>query len=330
MSVIRRIGATMFGCAVALLIAGPVAAQEAASLKAAFFTGNPESPFLEAFKSFVDRVNEEGEGTIQITDVLGPDAVPSGQQGNALQSGLVDIIGVPPSYLESLQPGLGGLSAARISTSEMREKGVFETVNELLVESANARMIGLFAGDIPFYIFTNKEVRSLDDFEGLRLRTTNTVKAFFEALGAQPMQIGRGEIYTALERGVADGYSNINSELWSSSWIEVVNYRVGPGFYAPNIGIFINQDTWEGLSEAQQEILHEAAVLSEGEPTQAMVTAEKDAIDRAVADGRIEVIEFSEEEGEKFLDMAYSSQWEVISAQAPEFAEKLRDVLAGE
>lgn len=329
MSMMKRVGALAGTCLLALGVSVGASAEEA-QLRAAFFTSGSDSPFLNVFNAFVDHVNENGEGIIQITDVVGPESIPQNQQSRALADGLVDIYGAPPSYLENLLPGLGGLSAARIGTAEMREAGVFDDVNEMLADTANARMIGLFAGDIPFYLFTNREVRDLNGFSGLRLRATNTVRAFFDSLGAQPMQIGRGEIYTALERGVANGYSNIHSELYSASWIEVVDYRVGPGFYAPNIGIFINKASYDALSDEAKAILEEAGRYSEGEPSLEMQAEEDEALERAVSEGGLEVIEFSEDDTERFLDLAYDSQWDEIEAQAPAFAERLRGKLLGE
>jgi TRAP-type C4-dicarboxylate transport system substrate-binding protein len=309
--------------------AGMVAA-EPVSLKAAIYTGNTSSPFRTTFDAFVNFLNEHGEGEIQITDVLGPEAIPENQQARALADGLVDFVAAPPSYFENLVPGLGGLSAPRITTQEMRANGTFDAVNEFLEAGANARMVGLYAGDVPFYIFTNKPVRSLEEFKGLRLRTTNTVQAFFNAIGAQPLQVKRGEIYTALERGVADGYSNINAELFDSSWIEVAKYRIGPGFYTPNIAIFMNLDSYNKLTERQKTLLHAAGLYVEGGPTWAMQQAEEAALKRAVDEHGFEAITFSPEDTEAFLKAAYDSTWAEIDARAPDFAARMRPLLLGE
>lgn len=306
----------------------PVAAQDV-NLRAMIYTDNASSPFRVAFDAFVQRVNERGKGQVRIGSVVGPEAVPANQQPRALKDGLVDIVAAPPSYFENLVQGLGGLSAARVTTQQMRENGTFQAVNELMKGPANARMIGLYAGDIPFYIFSNREVRDLQGFKNLRLRTTNTVKAFFEKLGAQPLQVGRGEIYTALERGVVNGYSNINSELFTSGWIEVVKYRIGPGFYSPNIAIFINAKRYDGLNAEQKAVLDEAGIYVEGPPTQAMVKEEEQAIERAVKEKNFTVIDLSPADREKFLDLAYESTWAEITQRAPAFADKLKPLLTG-
>jgi len=307
---------------------GSAAAQQV-TLKAAIYTDNASSPFRTVFDDFVKKVNEAGGGSIRIGSTVGPEAVPANQQPRALKDGLVDIVAAPPSYFENLVQGLGGLSAARVTTQQMRENGTFDAVNELLEGPANARMIGLYAGDIPFYIFSNKEVTSLDGFKGLRLRTTNTVKTFFESLGAQPMQVGRGEIYTALERGVVNGYSNINSELFTSGWIEVTKYRVGPGFYSPNIAIFMNARKYNSLNDQQKAALNQAGVYVEGAPSKTMADEEEAAIQKAVKEKGYKVIDLPEADTKKFLDLAYESTWKEIGERAPAFAAKMKPLLVG-
>lgn len=314
----------------AVLVGGAPASSDTVELRGAVYTGNPNSPFRIPFHQFADFINERGGGSVQVVDILGPEAIPEGQLARALADGLVDFVAAPPSYFENLVPGLGGLSAPRVTTQEMRANGTFDVVNEFLAPGANAVMVGLYAGDVPFHIFTNTPVRSLDEFEGVRLRATNTVMAFFTELGAQPMQISRGEIYTALERGVANGYSNINSELFASSWIEVADYRIGPGFYTPNIAIFMNLDAYGALDDRQRAVINAAGLFVEGGPTWAMQQAEEEATARAVADYGFEVITFSPEETERFLDMAYSATWDQIAERAPEFAERVRPLVVGD
>jgi len=61
-----------------------------------------------------------------------------------------------------------------------------------------------------------------------------------------------------------------------------------------------------------------------------MKAAEDAAIDKAVKENGFEVIELSDAETKKFLDMAYNSTWAEIEARAPEFSAKLKPILLGE
>ncbi len=45
------------------------------------------------------------------------------------------------------------------------------------------------------------------------------------------MQTAPGEVYTALERGVVDGYGWPITGIFDLGWHEKTKYRVDPGFY---------------------------------------------------------------------------------------------------
>lgn len=324
----RLVGATVAVISLGFAAASTASA-EPVSLKAAIYTGNPTSEFRKPLDAYAEFLNKQGSGQIELASIVGPEAIPANQQARALADGLIDLVAAPPSYFENLVPGVAGISAPRVTTQEMRANGAFDEINRLLAPS-NIRMVGLYAGDVPFHIFTNEPIRSLDEFQGVRLRATNTVKEFFNALGAQSLQISRGEVYTAMERGVANGYANINSELYGSSWIEVAKYRVGPGFYTPNIAIFMNLEKYKSLSDKQRAVLEAAGLYVEGGPSWAMQVGEEAALAKAIEEDGFEVIEFSEEDSKKFLDMAYESTWTQIEARAPEFAAAVRPLLVGE
>ncbi len=200
---------------------GPPASAAEVKLKAGFYSTSQKSRFRLIFNEFAAKVNADGKGEASITQIVDTAAVPRSQMAKALKDGVLDLIVVPPSVLDKLVPGMGALSASRIPTAEMRKNGTFDLVNGELAAKANARLISLYSGDVHFYIFTNKPIRSMADFKGKRLRATNTNREAFKALGVQPLQVGHGEIYTAMQRGVIDGYANINNGLWASSWVEV-------------------------------------------------------------------------------------------------------------
>src|SRR5687768_12277985 len=53
------------------------------------------------FARFVEKLNADGKGVLQIR-LLGPEAVPGAEQGNAIKSGVLDIAALPPSYYKGL------------------------------------------------------------------------------------------------------------------------------------------------------------------------------------------------------------------------------------
>ncbi len=79
------------------------------------------------------------------------------------------------------------------------------------------------------------------DLTGLKLRITPVYRDFFQALGATVVQTAPGEVYTALERGVVDGYGWPITGMFDLGWNEKTKYRVDPGFYTAEVSVLVNK-----------------------------------------------------------------------------------------
>lgn len=98
-------------------------------------------------------------------------------------------------------------------------------------------------GALPFasvYLFSREPLRTLDDWRGLRLRSQGIEgSALLEELGASPVAMPFGDVYTSIERGVIDGFlTSQNAALSINPW-EVVDYMntwpLGLGYVYPTI-----------------------------------------------------------------------------------------------
>src|SRR2546430_10274771 len=85
-----------------------------------------------------------------------------------------------------------------------------------------------------------------------------------EAFGGTPITTAPGEVYTALERGVADGYGWPITGIFDLGWDKVTKFRMEPPFYSVEVNVLVNLDTWKGLSEPQRKLLNDAALWLEG------------------------------------------------------------------
>ena len=82
----------------------------------------------------------------------------------------------------------------------------------------------------PFHLYLTKPITK-PDLTGFKIRITPVYRDFFTALGATVVQTAPGEVYTALERGVVDGYGWPIGGIFDFGWHEKTKYRVDPGFY---------------------------------------------------------------------------------------------------
>ena len=83
--------------------------------------------------------------------------------------------------------------------------------------------------------------------------------AIFEKLGFQVTAVTPPECYDALQRGLIDGTQMGFTPMVSMQWYQVAPYWALDGTYTAGNFISANLTWWNGLSEAQQEIIRRAA-----------------------------------------------------------------------
>ncbi len=108
---------------------------------------------------------------------------------------------------------------------------------------------------------SSKELTSLEDFKGLKLRMPNNpihIK-LAESLGASAVIMDMGEVFTSLEQGVVDGQDNPLSTVKNEGWYEVQDYIYNTNHIISSLELFTGTEFWESLSEEDQEAFTEAA-----------------------------------------------------------------------
>ena len=105
----------------------------------------------------------------------------------------------------------------------------------------------------------DKEVKSLADIKGLKLRGTGTSGLVQAALGASPVGKSMRECYQMLQKGVVDGSSHPveSNKGWKLG--EVVHYMTQnfSTAYTTTFAVFMNKDKWAALTPEQQKIIKE-------------------------------------------------------------------------
>jgi len=88
---------------------------------------------------------------------------------------------------------------------------------------------------------------------------------FFQALNASVITTPPGEVYTALERGVVDGYGWPIGGIFDLNWHEKTKFRVDPGFYDAEVSLIMNLPAYKRLSDAQRAYLNKQVLALEAE-----------------------------------------------------------------
>ena len=247
--------------------------------------------------------------------------------GNAVKSGLLDIAGVPPAYMANLVKLATGFTPTAKPVQEMRKNGAWDIFQDLFHKNANMHLLSAYGGTIKFHIYSNKEIKSIADFKGMKLRTSNTYKAFFDALGARTLQMPRREIFTAMERGAVDAFANLDSEVLALGWHEVSKFKIDPGFYHPIIIVGINLDKWKKMSSAQQAVLSKAGLYLENELSADLGRKDRAIGKQLVTEKGMKLLSLPPGDAAKFIDLAYKAQWDVVEKRDPVIGKKLRALI---
>ncbi len=284
---------------------------------------NQDTNFSRQFEAFIDKVNAQGKGVVRIDYVGGGGKVMSPfEVGNALRGGVIDIGNLPGAFYTNLMPEADALKMTSQNVTEMRAGDGYALFEKLHNQKVNAHLLGRHKSKVPFHLYLNKPIDKMD-LGGLKIRVTPIYRAFFDSMGASLVRTAPGEVFTALERGVVDGYGWPVQGIFDLGWHEVTKYRVDPGFYSAAVEILVNLDSWNRLDDTQRAVLAKAAaeVEAEGDAADAELNAAE--IARQAKQG-IETIAFGGADGARYLAEARRTAWDAIVAASAENGTELR------
>ena len=285
-----------------------------------------KTTYSRPFEKFIEQVNAEGKGIIQINYIGGPKAMPPFEVGNALKAGVVDVANTTGAFTTNVMPESDAWKLTERPMSELRKNGGYDYMAKLYAEKMNAIFLARLVDNNQFHLYLNKPI-STPDLTGLKIRITPVYRDFFQALGATVVQTPPGEVYTSLERGVVDGYGWPITGIFDLGWHEKTKYRVDPGFYTVEVSILVNKTTWDKLSDAQKAVLRKAAERGEAEAA-AESGAENAKDTKRQADAGIQTIKFDGAVAEAYRAKAYQAGWEGVIKQSPEHGPKIKEFFA--
>jgi len=281
---------------------------------------------------FADAVAREFDGEIRIDFLGGPEVIGPFQQPEAVRSGQIDMALTSPSYYSNLSP-LSHVNVFSNRSYDVLQANGFYTAHEELHRDIGFAYLGEITFDVPFYMFTNFPVTSLHDFAGKKIRVFPTVSPFVEALGAAPVLMGQHEIYSAMERGVVDGFiMNAAGFVDTQSWHEVTEYMIKPGFYRGGLILVANPASWSRLSvELQQKIKEYKAQVWNPDPEGGLWFLDYNTQQTTlIEESGVEIVELPSGIARDYLELAYESAWAGILENEPEKGARFKELLFDE
>src|SRR3954463_5904494 len=210
------------------------------------------------------QVEKATDGRVKFQGLPKAPAAPPGTF-DAVRDDLVDLSYVTASYtparhllpLMAELPGMAdtaevnAVAFSRIHWKHFQKYGEYKGVKLLAVWTHG-----------PGQMFTKKHIKSLADFQNLKIRTGGGIsEKVITALGGSPFFKPAPESYELLNSGVADGVFFPFESIVSFKLDKVIGQAtVFPGgLYSSAFGFFMNEDKWNKLSKEDQAVIEKHA-----------------------------------------------------------------------
>ena len=251
-----------------LMLAATAMAQEHKWKMATSWSGGPLMEI--GAKAFAERINLLSDGRIQV------EVFPAGTLGKALavsetvKNGVAEAGHTWMGYdwgKDKATVVFGGFAGSMDSERMLHwlyEDGGADMWREFRDEKFGVVSMPLFIRTAEAFLHSRKPVRNMSDLQGLKLRTAGAWLEISKSMGAAPVTMAGGEVYTALERGAIDAtewgtlYENI-----SPGFYKIAKYVIIPGVHQPvaPFELIINKDAWAKLSDHDKQLVQLAAKL---------------------------------------------------------------------
>ena len=289
--------------ALTLMLTGTVLA--APKWTAKFGHDQPEkTPHHDGALYFKKLVEEGSNGEIEVklypSQLLGTGL----QMSEMVQAGALEILAIPTSNMQVLQPALQVLDLPFLFSGTKALDQVLDgpVSDEIYKPLAAKNIMGLNWFYSGFKQFTgNFPIRKPEDFKGHKIRVmpAPVLREQFKALGASPVPIDFHELYNALQQGVVDGQENPLTTIVSMKFYEVQKYMTLSN-HAFLGYVFVTSKTFhDSLPEKYQKLLRDSARKA-GPYERNLVREREKGFLETIKKGGVTVIELKPEERQAF------------------------------
>ena len=154
----------------------------------------------------------------------------------------------------------------------------------------NVKLIALLNPEDPMTFFTMFPVNKVSDLKGHLVRSSGSFNQLVTNTGASQVNMGLGEVYQALEKGVIDGVFMAMSGLNDFKWNEVVKYvMMPPTMVGAGADVIVNMDAYNDLTPELQKLFKETA---RDVDSKHLIPYTRELTEKAMADAKTKGVEF--------------------------------------
>ncbi|MFY0677836.1 MAG: TRAP transporter substrate-binding protein DctP [Neptuniibacter sp.] len=224
--------------------------------------------FGELYENLAKNIEANSDGRISVQVLYSGEGVGTTGILSAVKSGLITM-GAPFQSMHAGELPAGiveiGLPGGTDDTAELQSLFNDKGWDKVLTKAYGSQGMVWLDPYIqpPVYVLTKKQINSIEDFKGLKIRAPGAYGKFLRNLGASPVSLSWSEIYTSLATGVIDGSIGSNMiDHRDGNHVEVAKYMYRlPLAGAQVLPIVVNRNAWKKLPEDLQAAVRKATAV---------------------------------------------------------------------
>ena len=231
---------------------------------------HPDHPITIHCNAMKEYIEEHSNGRIKVEIYPGSQLGDPKSLFEMVQMGMLDCTICPVPMMGAFTDALVGMDMPYLF------KGDYELIYKALKSDAGREMLanveadtGVKALGFSFHcwrhFFTNKQIKSLDDCKGMKLRVMETPiqQAIFQSLGFACTAIALPDLYQSIQQGTVDGATFDFIGGVTENYYEVCKYVTKSGHIAFSSITAFSAATYDSLSPEDQQLINDAAAYAE-------------------------------------------------------------------
>lgn len=258
---------------------------------------------------------------------LGDDA----EATQSVRAGSIEMVVTGAAAIGGIEPAMSAVELPFLFASDAEVDAVMTGpfFDHLAAKMEQHGLVLLSIWENGFRNTTNnkRQIASVEDFQGLNFRVMQNPIFLdtFRRLGANPVPMAFGEVFTALETGAVDGQENPLPLIQASRFYEVQDYlTLTRHAYSPT-PVLINKGVWDGLTPEEQELMMTCAAEGRTKQIERSRAAAAEALTQLEGEG-MEVAELAPVEMERLREIVAP----VYEAAIPTVGQENYDLLMAE
>jgi TRAP-type mannitol/chloroaromatic compound transport system substrate-binding protein len=257
------------GTVAASALAAPAIAQSAPEVKWRLTSSFPKAldTIYGASEIFAKAVSEAADGKFQVQVFAAGEIAPGLQAFDVVSNGTVEMCCTATYYYVGKDPTFAFGTAVpfglnqRMMDAWCMHGGGLDLLNAFFKKH---NVIAFMAGNTGAQMggWFRKEIKSVDDLKGLKMRIGGFAGQALSKLGVVPQQIAGGEIYQALERGTIDAAEWVGPyDDEKLGFQKVAPFYYYPGWWegGPMLHNMVNLAKYEALPKAYKAVIEQAS-----------------------------------------------------------------------